>query len=75
MKFFKPILLVGIALAALVLVVELVVRFAFPVPMEPAGSMTLTNEIPGLKQNVSFRFDGDHLRKLNWSKKRSALNP
>ena len=75
MKILKPILLIGIALAALVLVAELIVRFAFPVPMEPAGSMSLSNEIPGLKKNVSFRFDGDYLRKMNWSKKRSSSNP
>ena len=75
MRIAKPLLIAGIAIATLVLVAELIVRFAFPVSMEPSGSMSLSNEIPGLKQSVSFRYDGDQLRKLNWSKKRSSGNP
>jgi hypothetical protein len=74
MKFVKPLVVIGCILAALVLLAELVVRLAFPVAMEPAGRLTLTNDMPGIKASVDFRYDGDLLRKINWSGKRSSKN-
>ena len=71
MKIFKFIVVGAIALTVLI---ELVIRFIFPVPMEPGATLLLTNEIPGLKPSVRFEFDGDQLRKQNWSKGRVSEN-
>lgn len=74
MKFVKPLAILGCTLGILVLLAELVVRFAFPVAMEPAGQLTLTNDLPGIQASVDFRYDGDMLRKIDWSGKRSSDN-
>lgn len=71
MKIFKMIVVGAIALGVLV---ELTIRFAFPVPMEPGATILLTNEIPGLKSSVRFKYDGDQLRKRHWSKSRQSDN-
>ena len=71
MKILK--MTVGGAIA-LGLLVELVIRLAFPVPMEPGATILLTNEIPGLKSSVRFEYDGDQLRKLHWGEGRESDN-
>ena len=71
MKIFK---LIVVGAIALIVLIELVIRFIFPVPMEPGATLLLTNEIPGLKPSVRFEFDGDQLRKHNWSKDRDSEN-
>ncbi len=71
MKIFK---LIVVGAIALIVLIELVIRFIFPVPMEPGATLLLTNEIPGLKPSVRFEFDGDQLRKQNWSKDRDSEN-
>ncbi len=72
MKITKLLLLLGAAVAGLVLLAEIGVRLFAPVPMSPPGEMRLTNDIPGLKRTVEFAFDGDHLRKLEWGDDREA---
>lgn len=74
MKLFKPLLLSLGVILALVIVAELIVRLAFPVPMEPGATLTLKNEIEGVKQSVGFRFDGDRLRSIGWSKGKESKN-
>ncbi|MED5585611.1 MAG: hypothetical protein VYB61_04590 [Verrucomicrobiota bacterium] len=69
MKIFKLIVAGTIVLGVLI---ELVIRLFFPVPMEPGATLLLTNEIPGLKPSVRFEFDGDQLRKKLWSKGRRS---
>ncbi|MCP4849547.1 MAG: hypothetical protein GY899_16535 [Verrucomicrobiaceae bacterium] len=71
MKLFK--IIVGGAIA-LGLLVELVIRLAFPVPMEPGATILLSNEIPGLKSSIRFEYDEDQLRKHHWSKGRQSDN-
>lgn len=72
MKFLKPLLLLGMACFALFVAVELIVRLFFPVPMEPPGGILLTNEIPGIKESVSFDYNGEQLRTLGWTEKKKS---
>ncbi len=74
MRPVKILLILGGVAAALLLLAELIVRFAFPVPMEPSGRLVFTNDLKGIKSSVDFRYDGDLLRKVGWSGKRRSEN-
>lgn len=66
MKWFKLVLLGGCTGTCIFLLLEIVVRIFFSVPMEPGIKLTLRNEIPGISSNVRYSFDGYRLRKTNW---------
>jgi hypothetical protein len=71
MKILK---LIFVGVIALALIVELGIRLFFSVPLEPGATILLTNEIPGFKPSVRFSYDGDQLRKLDWSESRQSEN-
>ena len=66
MKFVKLICWGGFFGALIFLVFEIIFRVFFPVPMEPGVSLTLNNEIPGIRNNVRYSFDGYRLRHADW---------
>ena len=66
MKWFKLVFLGGCTGASIFLLLEIIVRIFFSVPMEPGVKLTLRNEIPGISSNVRYSFDGYRLRKTNW---------
>ena len=72
MKLIKPLLIAGGVSVALVILVEVIIRIAFPVPMEPPGRLVLTNDIPGVKQSVDFRFNSERLRTVGWTEKKQG---
>ncbi len=64
--------LVGIPVA-LLLLIELVLRFAFPVEMEPTTRVILRNEVPEFADTeVTYEISPQGLRGLQWSPKPSS---
>ena len=66
MKYIKLVFLGGCIGGFIFLLLEVIVRIFFPIPMEPGVALTLNNEIPGIRSNVRYSFDGYRLRKANW---------
>ena len=67
MKSIKLVLLGGCVGGIIFLLLEIIFRIFFPVPMEPGVKLTLNNEIPGIRSEVPYNFDGYRLRKVNWA--------
>ncbi|MBT7981834.1 MAG: hypothetical protein HN584_04650 [Akkermansiaceae bacterium] len=72
MKYIKLVFLGGCVGGFTFLLLEIIIRIFFPVPMEPGVSLTLNNEIPGIQSNVRYSFDGYRLRKADWDDDQEA---
>ena len=70
MKFAKLLLQLSLAMIALIVVAELLVRFVTPQPLDPGHSFVVKNEIPGLKPRVEFAIDANHIRGFNSRKRK-----
>ena len=73
MKIVKILGILAAVGLGLLVVVELVLRFAMPVEMEPPIRITLSNELPGIgTKTVTYDLNGEGLRGHQWSPKRQS---
>ncbi len=69
MKLLKKLAFFAAVPVGLVLVVELILRFAFPVEMEPTTRVILRNDVPEFADTeVTYQISPEGLRGYQWSK-------
>ncbi len=69
MKVVKILAIVAAVFVGIFVVIELLMRFAFPVSMEPVTRVVLNNSAPGIEENVVvYEIDELGLRGYQWGK-------